>query len=78
MTSETFAKIHQKRPFQPFAINMADGRQFMVEHPEVLAYRVGGRMAVLLTRDGSFEHIDLLLVTSVTELPRRGNRRRSA
>lgn len=75
MTTETLSKLHSARPFTPFLINMADGRRFRVDHPEFLAYRPGSRMAVLTLPDNNFEHIDLLMVTSLTEAPRR---RRSA
>ncbi len=71
MTTETLAKLHKGRPFVPFVINMADGRAFRVDHPEFLAYREGSRMAILTLPNNDFEHIDLLMVTSLTEAPRR-------
>jgi hypothetical protein len=58
-------------------IDLADGRRLEVQHPELLAYRPGGRMAVLVDGD-TFEHVDLLLVTSIIELPPPPARRRSA
>lgn len=77
MTSDTLARLHSARPFVPFIIHMADSRKFRVNHPELLAYRPGSRMAVLLTADTVFEHIDLFLVTSITQNPgvQRGRRR---
>lgn len=79
MTSETLARLHSTRPFVPFVIHMADGRRFRVDHPELLAYRPGSRMAVLLTEDTVFEHIDVFLLTSITENGRaQRGRRRSA
>jgi hypothetical protein len=65
MTSETLTRLHQARPFQSFDIHLADGRALRVAHPELLAYAPGNRMAVLVGPKETFEHIDLLLVTSI-------------
>jgi hypothetical protein len=64
MTSEQLTRIHTARPFEPFRIHLADGRQFDVEHPEFLAYR-GGRIATVFSTPEYAEFVDLLLVTSV-------------
>lgn len=77
MTSETLAKLHAARPFQPFDIHLADGRSLRVPHPELLAYSPGNRMAVLVGPKEIFEHIDLLLVTSIA-VHGNGRARRSA
>ena len=62
--------MHQARPFQPFEINLADGRALPVEHPEVLAISPPGRTIGVGLDDGTIEIVDLLLVTS---LKPRGN-----
>ncbi len=65
MTCEQLRKVHQARPFEPFRLFLADGREFAVRHPEFLAQFPGGRSIVLTLEDQSFEVIDLLLVTSI-------------
>ena len=52
-----------RRPFEPFAIRLADGRSVGVSHPEVLA--VGQRRAVLIQEDDSCLWIEPLLVVSI-------------
>ena len=68
MTTEAMSKLHQARPFQPFVIRLGDGQALDVEHPEMLAYSSKSRTATVYRRDGSFEIVDLLLVTGL-EVP---------
>jgi hypothetical protein len=63
MTSDQLPKLINARPFAPFTIRTADGREFMVRHPENIAYG-GGRIAVVV-QGNDFEIIDLLLVPSL-------------
>jgi hypothetical protein len=75
MTIDQIRKLHQAKPFQPFAIHLADGRAFPVEHPEVLAIIPPGRTIVVGLNDGTAEIVDLLLVTSL-HLRENGRTRR--
>lgn len=79
MTIEQLQRLHQARPFLPFRIHLADGRQFDVPHAEFLAVSPGGRILSVAVSEHCFEHIDLLLVTSLEELNgrKRGTRRKS-
>lgn len=65
MTTDQIRKFHQAKPFQPFEIDLAEGRSFSVEHPELLALSSGGRTIAVGVPDGTIEIIDLLLVTSL-------------
>ena len=76
MTIEQLRLMHRAQPFRPFRIHLADGRQFDVAHPEFLAVSPGGRTLSLAISDHAFEHIDLLLVTSIEELNGRSGRSR--
>ena len=78
MTTETLARLHQARPFQPFDVYLADGRSLPVAHPELLAYAPGNRMAVVVGPQETFEHIDLLLVSSIAVHTSNGQTRASA
>ena len=72
MTTEKLRELHAARPFRPFDRYLADGHRVRVDHPEVLAYRQNQRTAFVVLPDGSVEHIDLLLVSSLS-VPAEGN-----
>lgn len=75
MTTEALYERHTARPFQPFTIRLGDGQALRVDHPEFLAYAPKGRTAVVYRRDGSFQVIDLLLVTGLdVHAPRNGRK----
>ena len=75
MTTEALHKLHVVRPFQPFSIRLGDGQALPVEHPEMLAYAPKSRTAIVYLKDGSFEIIDLLLVTGLeVHPPKTGTR----
>lgn len=64
MTIDQIRKLHGALPFRPFRIHLADSRSFEIAHPELLAINEPGR-TVVVAADGTFEIIDLLLVTSL-------------
>ena len=65
MTIEQLHRAHTARPFQPFTLHCADGRQIQVPHPEFLAASPSARTIGVTDAAGVFEIIDLLLVTSI-------------
>jgi hypothetical protein len=65
VTTEALYKLHAARPFVPFFLRLGDGQRLPVEHPEMLAYAPKSRVATVFFRDGSFELVDLLLVTGL-------------
>jgi hypothetical protein len=78
MTIEQLRAMHQARPFQPFDIQLADGRAVPISNPELLAVIPPGRTAIAVHPDGNFEVIDLLLVIGLKShngSTRRGRRR---
>lgn len=77
MTTEALRRLHTARPFQPFYLRLGDGQELPVEHPEFLAYAPSSRTATVYFDDGSFEIVDLLLVTGLeVRNGRRPHRRR--
>jgi hypothetical protein len=52
-----------RRPFEPFAIRLADGRSVPITHPEFVA--VGKRRAVVIQEDDSCLWLEPLLVVSI-------------
>lgn len=78
MTTEALSKLHQTRPFQPFALRLGDGQALPVDHPEMLAYAPKSRTATVYRPDGSFEIVDLLSVTGLEVFQGGSSRRRRA
>lgn len=63
---EELKEIKDRRPFQPFSIHLADGRELRITHPDSVAWHAGGIPRVLLVAhaDGS-EFVDLTLITGL-------------
>jgi hypothetical protein len=76
MTTEALHKLHTTRPFVPFYLRLGDGQKLPVAHPEMLAYAPKSRLATVWFEDGSFELVDLLLVTGLEVIPGRGKMKR--
>ncbi|MBI4582797.1 MAG: hypothetical protein HY717_02010 [Planctomycetes bacterium] len=72
MTIEKLRQLYTARPFQPFILHMADGRQVAVHHPEFLAISPSGRTVIVSLPDEAFEIVDLLLVTDLEVRPPAG------
>ena len=78
MQTEELQSVYRAQPFRPFVLHLADGRDVRVDHPELMALSPTGRSAVVYGKDGAFEIIDVMLVTSpeVTDGRARPRRRR--
>ncbi len=65
------------QPFRPFQVKLADGRQFLVTHPELASCSKNGRELVVHD-DAGMHLIELLLVIGLTPQndvhPPRGKR----
>jgi len=65
MTINKVRELYEARPFRPFTIHLADGRNVRVEHPEFIAFAPTGRAMNVFEPDGSFHMIDAWLVTDL-------------
>ena len=65
MTSKTLRERHRARPFLPFVLHMADGRNVPVDHPEFMAISPAERTVSVYERDGSHHIIDILMITDL-------------
>jgi hypothetical protein len=65
MTVEQLRTVHRAQPFRPFTLHMADGRAFLVRHPDFISHSPSGRTVIVHQNDDSFSIIDLLLVTEL-------------
>ena len=78
MTTDAVSTLHQAHPFRPFVIRLGDGQALPVDHPEFLSYSRNSRTMTVYSKDGSFEIVNLLLVTGLevrNSRARRGKRR---
>jgi hypothetical protein len=73
VTLQQFRHFAERQPFEPFAIHVADGRHFVVRHPEGAALAGNGRILHVFNEDGLIEVLDMLLVTSLRPLAGRNN-----
>ena len=65
MTIEELRRRYRTQPFEPFLLRTADGREYDVRHPELLAISPAGRTIAVMLPDGSTEVVNLLLVASI-------------
>jgi hypothetical protein len=68
----------QKRPFEPFVIQLADGRSLPVRHPEFVA--VHPRRVIVIAEDSGWSVVEPLLIVSLDYAqpkPRRNGKRRN-
>jgi hypothetical protein len=76
MTIDKIRQLYDARPFRPFTLHLADGREIEVEHPEFMARAPSGRTVVIYQPDDSFNIVDLLLVTDLEVKSSTNGRRR--
>ena len=64
-------ELLQARPFQPFVIRMADGREYRIDHPDfVLAAASDIPQITIEEADGHQHFLSALLVTSIERVGR--------
>jgi hypothetical protein len=68
MTLEEFRKVWRAEPFQPFIINVADGRNVYVARSEYVCRSPSGRTVIVNLPDDSFEFIELSQADSLLVL----------
>ena len=65
MTIEQLNNAKNGLPFRPFTIRLADGRSFLVRHPDFLSRSPSGRTIIVHGENDSYSVLDLLLVTEL-------------
>jgi hypothetical protein len=78
VTIEQVRRAYETRPFRPFIMHLADGRDISVHHNEYIALSPSGRTVIVYEPDESFNIVDLLLVTDLEFTPNGRSRRRRA
>ena len=63
---EQLRQAKDRRPFRPFWIRMADGREIEVRHPDAVSWGGDqGRIVSYVSPEDEWELIDIALVTSL-------------
>ena len=68
MTLDEFRKVWRAEPFQPFIINLADGRNVYVARSEYVCRSYSGQTVTVNLLGDSFEIIELSQAESLTVL----------
>jgi hypothetical protein len=69
MTLDRLRELYLSKPFHPFIVRLADGRDVTVKSPEFMSFSPSGRTIVVHEPDDSMRIIDLLLVTELHVQP---------
>jgi hypothetical protein len=69
MTTNQLYQLIHAAPIQPFVIHMVDGRELFVPHPDFIAHRQRGRIAVVLRDDDTASYLDVLMITELETRP---------
>lgn len=65
MDADKVRKAMRARPFRPFYLRLADGREIRVGHPENIMVTSDGRCVTVYTPGDGFEILDLPLTTAI-------------
>jgi hypothetical protein len=74
-TADQLRELRNAAPFRPFVVKMADGREFTVEHPELVACDRAGRSMSLYDDDG-LHLLEMLLIAEMRPAARPATARR--
>jgi hypothetical protein len=69
MTVEQVRSAFHAEPFQPFVLQLSDGRQIPVHQRDFMLIVPSGRTIVVVQPDEKLDFIDLETVTNVNVIP---------
>ena len=67
-TREQVRQMQTAQPFRPFLVKLADGRSFLVRHPELESCSLNGREMFLNDEEG-LHLIEMLMVIELAAVP---------
>jgi hypothetical protein len=73
MTNKEILDQLRKTPFVPFLLLTADGREYRVRHPELIAIGPTSRTCAVVAEDNHIATLDVRLITAVKELDPEGD-----
>jgi len=77
MKIEEVRNLLHAQPFRPFLIHVADGGRIPVKHEDFVALAPTGREMLVYQPDGTWQVVDVMLVTRLQIIPRNGSKRPS-
>jgi hypothetical protein len=77
MKIEEVRNLLHAQPFRPFLIHVADGGRIPVKHEDFVALAPTGREMLVYQPDGTWQVVDVMLVTRLQIIPRNGSKRSS-
>ncbi len=75
MKIEEVRNLLHAQPFRPFLIHVTDGGRIPVKHEDFVALAPTGREMLVYQPDGTWQVVDVLLVTRLQIIPRNGSKR---
>lgn len=78
MLGSTVKEFARATPFVPFVVQMNDGRQFIIEHPDYISISPKGGKLIVYDANENETHLSGLLVAAVQAARHRKPRRGSA
>jgi hypothetical protein len=73
MKAETLRRLIEATPFQPFSVNLADGRELKVPHRDFISHSPNYRMLTVWHEDDSCDLVDFMLVIGFHSPPPSNN-----
>jgi hypothetical protein len=77
MTIEQLQNVHRAEPFKPFTLHLADGKNVHVPHREFLSHSPSGRTVIVYGDGERFDILDVLMITRIEVLDRKGSSKRN-
>lgn len=68
MNLDQLRTAHRAMPFRPFIVRMADGRFFLIQHPDFLSIAPSGRTVIVYELSDALHILDANLMTEVEVL----------
>ncbi len=65
MKLDEIKRAKDRRPFQPFLIRMADGREIRISHPDAISWDVESPRVAFAISQGEHHWIEVALITSL-------------
>ncbi len=73
MKAETLRRLIEATPFQPFSVNLADGRELKVPHRDFISPSPNYKMLTVWHEDDSCDFVDFMLVIGFHTAPSSRN-----
>ena len=63
MHAESIKELLHTAPFAPFHVHVADGKSYLIDHPDLVWFTQGGRTMFVATGGERFAMVDTMLIS---------------